>query len=414
MTAADVIQTHAPAGASGPLAGLLERAYRFDFFQAVWLLERYSSGDTLVGQRGPVGRERLRFRPDLSLGFPPTDLRRILLRHHPETGEPYYQAEVAFLGLYGVSTPLPLHYAVEILRTAEPGLERAAGPEEALASSPVRDFLDLFHHRLISLFFRSWLKYHYERMFAAPQRDVITEYLGLLGGCPPTYDAGTLGVSPIRLLRYVGVFTQRPRSASTLAGLLFDYWGDIPVEVRQFVGQWVPLAPTDQNRLGQSSCRPGLDLTVGEEVYDLTGTFDIAVGPVDWETYLSLVPGGFRFRQTRALAKLYCCDPLAFTLTVTLRAGEVPETRLASDGQAGALGLTSWVRADQLGETSVTFAASEETPVRIGLMPAGPRDDSPGHRATDPMAAQGRGHATSGTQALPPSATAIRKNEYTP
>jgi type VI secretion system protein ImpH len=378
MTITDSIQSNAPAGDSGPLARLVERACRFDFFQAVWLLERHSGGDALVGQRGPVGRERLRFRPDLSLGFPPTDLRRISVRHHPETGEPYYQAEVAFLGLYGVSTPLPLHYAVEILRTAEPGLppapdqppglERAAGPQEALASSPVRDFLDLFHHRLISLFFRSWLKYHYERMFAAPQRDVITEYLGLLGGCPPAYDADTLGVSPIRLLRYVGVFTQRPRSASTLAGLLFDYWGDIPVEVRQFVGQWVPLAPTDQNRLGRSSCRPGLDLTVGEEVYDLTGTFDIAVGPVDWGTYLSLVPGGFRFRQTRGLAKLYCCDPLAFTLTVTLRAGEVLETRLTSDGQAGALGLTSWVRSEPLGQTSVTFAASEETPVRIGLM----------------------------------------------
>ncbi len=383
MTVAETPNLPVPA-MSGRGPGLLDRLRRrpweFDFFQAVWLFERYCGGDTPVGLRGPVSRERLRFRPDVSLSFPATDVRRVSECLSHASGEPYYVMEVAFLGMYGVSTPLPLHYAIDVLRSSDrtsasqadetPGARGSAAREAPPSSSPTRDFMDIFHHRAIALFYRSWLKYRYERMFAAPQRDAITEYLQLLIGCPPSFDEATLGVPPIRLLRYAGVLTQHPRSATTLSGVLFDYWGDIPVRVTQFLGQWVPLEVGDQNRLGSANSRLGLDLTVGDQVYDLGGAFHITVGPVDWPTYLSFVPGGFRYKQTRALTRLYCCDPLAFTLEVALRAKEVPETRLASDDQAGCLGLTSWVRTEEMGETSVTFAASEESFVTLGLSPA--------------------------------------------
>lgn len=85
---------------------------------------------------------------------------------------------------------------------------------------------------------------------------------------------------------------------------------------------------------------------------------------MNWDTYLSFlpdvpgVPGGRRFQQTRAITRLYCCDPLAFTIEVRVQAGEISETRLTSDSTAGALGLTSWLRTRELGETSVTFATA--------------------------------------------------------
>lgn len=365
----------AGAGAPSLLERLAQRGWEFDFFQAAWLLERYAGGDTPVGQRGPASKETLRFRPDLSLGFPATDVRRVIAQRGTDREALRHLLEVTFLGLYGVSSPLPLHYPVEILRTAEPsvGEETVETAGAAPASSPVRDFLDVFHHRLISLFYRGGLKYRYERLFAVPQRDAVTEYLRCLVGCPPHFDERTLGVAPIRLLRYAGTLTQRPRSATTLAGLLFDYWGDIPIHVRQFVGQWVPLDEADQNRLGARNSGLGTDLTIGEQVYDLGGTFTIAVGPVDWTTYMTFVPGGARFRQTRALTRLYCCDPLGFTIEVTLRPGEVPETRLTCDDTAGALGLTTWVRTRAMGETTVTFDATQDTGVSLGAPPVAAR-----------------------------------------
>jgi type VI secretion system protein ImpH len=346
------------------LAERLTRAgHAYDFFQAVWLLERAATGAAPVGQRGPAAREGVRFRPDVSLAFPGTDVARIGASTDAG-GETKFVVEETFLGLYGVSTPLPLHYATDILRGVE------AGGAAQRAGDAVRDFLDVFHHRLISLFYRCWLKYRYERAYSAPGRDVLTGFVRLLCGLPSGADEQTLGVPPLRLLRYAGTLTQHPRSAATLGGLLSDYWGELNVQVRQFVGQWLPVAAADQNRLGVLNSAPGRNLTVGEQIFDLGGSFRITVGPVDWETYLSFVPGGPRFQATRALTRLYCSDPLAFSLEVRIAAGEIPPLVLRSDGPAGALGMTTWVRTLEMGPTAVVFDASEPTPVRMGHVPA--------------------------------------------
>ena len=358
--------TGAP-GEGGVLERLLTRGWEFDFFQAAWLLERCWSDRTPVGQRGPVGREGLRFRPDVSLGFPPTDVRRITECQAIGSDETYSRVDVTFLGLYGVATPLPLHYAVSILRSVEPedadeAESAPVGPPSARdrepGSAPARDFLDLLHHRLISLFYRAWTKYRYHVTFGMPDRDVITDYLLWLIGCGPGWTAEQAGVSPIRLIRYAGILTQHPRSALTLEQMLYDYWAKIPIRVEQFLGRWVTLAPEDINSVGALNSRLGVDLTVGEQVFDLAGAFSIAIGPVDWETYVSFLPDGERFGETVSLVRFYCADPSAFDVMIRVRPGEIPETRLGSDDTAGRLGYSSWVRTDDMPETSVTFDTS--------------------------------------------------------
>ena len=347
----------------------------FEFFHAVWLLEREAVGRVQVGKRGPVAQEAFRFRPDVSLGFPPSDVRSITAYQDPISGETFYQFDVTFLGLYGVSTPLPLHYATDILRTVEqaPAIGQSAEVLEGDSSdceysasrTPVRDFLDIFHHRLISLFYRSWLKYRFDRAFAISGRDVLRTYLLWLIGCSPTLGREALGVAPLRMLRYAGALTQHPKSAAMLEGVLVDYWQEYPIEVQQCVGRWVPIAPADQNRLGARNCSLGLDFSAGEQVYDLNGAFCISIGPVDWQTYMSFLPDGRRFAETRSVAALYCSDPLTFTVEMKLHASEIPEMRLTSDEHAGRLGYTSWARTAEIPETSVLFFASSVQPIPV-------------------------------------------------
>lgn len=364
------VTTRASSAEPDSLDRILSRGCAYDFFQAVWLLERVSEGRVPVGERGPAGSEGFHFRPDLSIAFPASDVRRIERRTDRSGETPYYLVEVTFMGLYGVSTPLPLHYAVEVLRSVDapsappdvtgvPGV--ASGVDRATPgarATPLRDFLDIFHHRLISLFYRSWLKYRYDRAFGAPNRDAITDYLMWLVGCPRSYDRETLGLPPLELLRYAGVLTQHPRSAATLEGVLFDYWQGLPVAVQQCSGRWVAIAPADQNRIGAANSRLGEDLTIGEEVYDLSGSFNITLGPMDWSTYLMFLPGEACSSETGCLVRLYCCDPLSFTLELSLKAGEAPPTRLSSEGTAGRLGYTTWLRTADLPATSVTFGTS--------------------------------------------------------
>jgi type VI secretion system protein ImpH len=346
---------------------LMDRGWEFDFFQAVWLLERCRADRKPVGYRGPVHEEFVRFRPHVSLGFPPSDVRRIV--HRPGQGvDPYYQVDVTFMGLYGVSTPLPLHYAIDVLRSVEPYApadtaeddkeDRHRGADAYGDTAPAREFLDIVHHRLVSLFYRSWTKYRYDVLFGLPGQDAITEYLQHLIGHSPKYTEKLLGVSPLRMIRYAGVLTQHPRSGTTLEGLLQDYWTDLPVMVQQFVGRWVPVPDADKNSIGLGNSRLGMDVIVGDQVYDLCGSFNIQVGPLDWQTYTTFLPDGERHAQTRSLVKLYCADPLSFTIEVKLLPGEVPLMRLSGDDSAGRLGFTSWARTGDLGETSVIFDAT--------------------------------------------------------
>ncbi|MHC5108973.1 MAG: type VI secretion system baseplate subunit TssG [Planctomycetota bacterium] len=353
---------------------IVEDGCRFNFFKAVWLLERLTEGYEPVGDRGPVGREAFRFRPALSIGFPPTDVRKIIKRVNPEDGRDFYQMEVTFLGLYGVSTPLPLHYAVNILRQVhtahvqnDPGAALPTVTTDEHEGTPTRDFLDVFHHRVVSLFYRAWLKYRYHLQYGLKGRDSISDYMRWLIGISPTHDAGDYGVAPTRMIRYAGNLIQRPRSASMLEGILRDYWQGLAVKVEQCVGRWVSIATQDMNRIGQRNSRLGMDLTIGEEIYDLNGMFNIVIGPVDWVVYQAFLPDGPAFAETRSIVRLFCTDPLSFNLEVVLEADSIPELALGGDEHIGRLGYTSWARTDPIGETSIIIDGQAEPSMEQGV-----------------------------------------------
>ena len=122
---------------------LFDEGYRFEFFQAVRLLER------VFAERGPVGRdvrpgeEVVRFRAHNSLTFPPSSIDDL---SRSEDGGPATMV-VAFMGLTGPSGVLPRHYTELVL-------EEERRRERGLAA-----FFDVFNHRMISLFYRAWQKY---------------------------------------------------------------------------------------------------------------------------------------------------------------------------------------------------------------------------------------------------------------
>src|SRR4051812_40371430 len=125
---------------------LFEEPYRFDFFQAIRLLERLRPELATVGREGPPVREIVRFLAHLSLKFPPSPIHQLERREQASVAP---AMTVNFLGLTGPSGVLP-HVYTELM------MERVRHGDRSLV-----DFLDLFNHRLISLFYRAWEKHHF-------------------------------------------------------------------------------------------------------------------------------------------------------------------------------------------------------------------------------------------------------------
>jgi type VI secretion system protein ImpH len=313
---------------------LFAEAYRFDFFQAVRLLERLarSGGRTPVGGDGPPAREVVRFLSKLSLAFPPSAIDRIEPPPPESTAPP--RMTVSFLGLTGPSAVLPHVYTEHLLKRNHAG-------DRTLA-----EFLDLINHRLIALFYRAWEKHHVIVAHERGGEDAFARYLFALIG---------LGIAPLRnrhsfpdiaLLKYAGIFAQRHRPAIVLEALLGEVFG-LPIAVEQFVGHWLALEPADCSTIGAAGANNalGISMVLGDRVRDEQGSIRIRLGPLSLVQFQSYLPGSPGFHRLSELVRLFVDAEFDFDVQLVLKAEEVPDCRLASDPAGGArLGRFAWLK----------------------------------------------------------------------
>jgi type VI secretion system protein ImpH len=310
---------------------LAGKARSFSFFQLIRLLERHSRSGVRVGGRGPAEAEGLRFRSDTSLGFPATDVCSVEFVPARMNARRRLRITTAFLGLYGSSSPLPSFYSEEILW-------------EDPDNSRMRDFLDIFHHRLISLFYRCWCKYRYPIEFEHGKDDPITPRLfslTCLGSQALVRETGL--PDSWRLLHFAGLFHRQPHSSSDLERVVSDYFDGLPIEVEECIGRWIPTHQEQKPSLGLRNCRLGVDCSIGDRVYGRMTSFCIWVGPCDYEQMLDFLPDQDNYSVLRCIVGLFVKDALEFD--VGLRVRNLPQLRLSSvfPGPAPRLGWNSWL-----------------------------------------------------------------------
>jgi type VI secretion system protein ImpH len=342
---------------------LFAEGYCFDFFQAVRLLERLDPSRRPVGRDGPPQAEIARFRAHVSMSFPPSAIVSI----EPASEETPPVLTAAFLGLFGPSGVLPNHYTELLLRQQI----YAKGPER----HAFRDWLDLFNHRFLALFYRAWEKYRfylayergeYLRLEPDPFTRCLFSFIGL--GMPSLRNrlhvasrcrepSGTdervlASVEDLSLLYYSGLLVQRPRNAVSLEALLQDYFQH-PVRVRQFQGQWLRLVPDNRSRLstGQHNNRLGIDSVAGERVWDVQSKIRVRLGPLNYADFVEFLPDRAVVPRRKAifllmhLVRLYVGPELDFDVQLLLKAADVPLCRLnETDGIGPRLGWNSWLR----------------------------------------------------------------------
>ncbi len=300
----------------GLMQALLEKPYSFSFFQLVQLLQRFAGG-AQIGAEGRASEENLRLRPTVSLAFPSADIQSVEVQKPPAAPRPRYRITTSFLGLYSSDSPLPTFYAEDLFWRED--------NQEA-----VRDFVDIFHHRALSLFYRAWEKYRYTNQFRHEGKDDFSRRIFSLAGLGTPSLIESTGMPSVRLLRYAGLITHKPHSAAALAGIIQDYFSLPHVVIDQCVERWVGIHAAQQNQLGSRNCTLGRDLNLGAHVRDCSSKFRVAIGPLGLQEFLRFTPVSKEYAAIVNLIRYFVTDRLDFDMKVTLRKEETPPLCLSS------------------------------------------------------------------------------------
>ena len=313
-----------------PLAKLLlDEPYRFEFFQAVRLLGMISPERQPVGRSSTPSREVVRFRTRVSLDFPPSQIHQIA-ESEGESEAPL-QMMVAFMGLTGPLGVLPSHYT-ELL------LERTRYKDTALW-----DFLDLFNHRMISLFHRAWEKYRFAMSYERGE-DQFTEFLFHTVGMGTRGLRGRMSFPDQALLFYSGLITQRPHSSSAIEAIIGDFFG-VPARVAQFTGQWLRLDDESLSRLGTANSELGMNTVAGSRVWDTQSKFRLRIGPLKFDEFTAFLPTGNAFKPAAELVRFLAGMEFDFDVQPVLKAEEVPACILTTRAKRRPmLGWTTWLK----------------------------------------------------------------------
>ncbi|AUM13137.1 type VI secretion system baseplate subunit TssG [Ketobacter alkanivorans] len=325
---------------------LQEEPYRFEFFQAVRLLEmaaRLKAGENKkfarvpVAKGAPPNRESIRFRAQASLAFRGADVDRIEItetieQDDGEAPQKQWQMLINSFGLFGSNGVLPYHMSELVI-------QRLRQKDRSLAN-----FLDVLNHRSTSLYYQAWHKYRlpvvYERAHreGLNRNDIFSHVLASFIGLGTEKLQERLPIPDDALLGFSGQLSRGTPSAPTMARILEHYF-ELPINVEQFIGKWQPLPEDMQSRipglgvpLGQNNVL-GENVILGRHCWDIQSKFRISLSRLTYEQFVSIAPGTKKMKALKALARFMAGTEFDFDIEISIRQCDLPRTGLGQVAQ---------------------------------------------------------------------------------
>ncbi|MCC9000669.1 MAG: type VI secretion system baseplate subunit TssG [Candidatus Contendobacter sp.] len=310
---------------------LRREPYAFHFLQALRRLECIYRDQPRFGQSIRLADDPIRLAQQPSMAFAPATLAAF------EAGDGERPARLCqyFLGLFGPNGPLPLHLTEYVRdRTRNVG-------DHAFAR-----FADLFHHRMLCLFYRGWASAQPTVSFDRPETDRFKVYIGApFGmGMPSLWNRDA--APDLAKFHYAGRLVSQTRNPEGLRAILADFF-KLPADIESFVGHWLPLDEKSRCRLGETPATGLLGMTavIGERVWDCQYKFRITVGPMPLAEFQRFLPGSDSLRRLVAWVRNYVGDELLWDFNPILKKEEVPPLVL---GEGTRLGWTTWLTSQPL------------------------------------------------------------------
>ncbi len=311
---------------------LFDDPERFEFFQAVRILERMFPERASVGRDGLPSKEIVRFRSRASLAFPQSQIHEIIEVNDEFSEQTKNEMLVNFMGMIGPMGVLPNHYTELVITRARFGRDTSLWA-----------FLDLFTHRAISLFFRAWEKYRFPVQYERGN-DHFTKFLLDFAGIGTRGLRGKLNLPDESLLPYGGLIAQKPHSAISIEKMLADYF-DVKCEIQQFSGQWLALDDESITKVGTENSHLGLSVVIGTRIWDNQSKFRVVFGPLPFIRYQAFLPNGSAHKAATSMIRFMVGEESDFDLQLKLKAKEVPGCILTTRAKRRPmLGWTSFLK----------------------------------------------------------------------
>lgn len=312
---------------------LLNNSTAYDYFQAVRMIGLL--GRQLTKNENETSSVKLNVRPELSFDYPSSDISNI----HVVDGEngKEYSINTTFMGLYGVSSPLPAYFTEELL------------DDEWNDIKAPREFLDVIHQHLYPLLYKAWLKYKFSHN-AIEHKDI--NYWNLLFSLIGigTEEVKSAVIQPERLIRYTGLLAQQSRSAVGLQTVLQDYLSDYQINIEPCVLRSVPIPASQRLMLGSKNCILGDSVVLGSSIMDRTGKFVIRIGPLD-EKKLDYLKKNINVLEfVKFIIKSYLMQPLEYDLILSLAPRTAKGVSLGVN-EWSSLGRDSWLGMQETEDT---------------------------------------------------------------
>nr|WP_255494814.1 type VI secretion system baseplate subunit TssG [Luteibacter sp. Sphag1AF] len=295
----------------------------FDWFEALRRIECVYTDRPRLGRSARVADDPVRLAHTPSLAFAPCAMDRVDI--DPDRPPRIHSL---MLGLWGPNGALPLHLT-------EYTLERERTARDATFTA----FADVFHHRMLSLFYRAWADAQPTVQMDRPDEDAFAHFLGALVGIdsPALAERDAL---PDRFRRYMaGRLVAQARNAEGLVTFLGAFF-DVPVRLEEFAVAWMTLPEEGRLRMGRAMAGMGTTAVLGASVRDAQHRFRIRLGPMTFADYRRFLPGGDALGELVAAVRFYAGDSFDWDVRLVLRRNEVP---LSHMGRSGRLGMSSWM-----------------------------------------------------------------------
>jgi len=308
---------------------IVEQPHQADLFSVLRWLDSHDKTKPLLGRAARPHFEPIRLGQEPSLAFAASTIANVT----EAQGDAKPRLNIYSFGLFGPNGSLPLHLT-EYVRDR---LRRVGD------STMVR-FADIFHHRLILLFYRAWADAQATVSLDRSDDDRFTKYIASLIGYGQPALRSRDEVPDHAKCFQASHLVRQTRNAEGLAKILAEYLG-VPVTIDEFVPDWILLAATERTRLStyRGNNRLGEDAIIGEEVLDAQHKIRIRLGPMSLSRYRTLLPGEPAAKQVMTWIRNYIGFEFSVDIQLVLRKEEITPVQL---GHATPLGWTSWLGKD--------------------------------------------------------------------